>query len=400
MTKRKEIPTIPSSIHTFSITGSIRSKYTTQKILEAMRHAVQEGEYKWCGQNRIVKCGGGLMLTLAISKNDDTYILINDINLARLAGSDSYLALTDLSTNGLAEQSHALEQELTYLGISLKDDNILFYLRRLDLTQDFYVKSDPSLIIRNLRFAGETGLYRGIHPNHFIAHNEKHSARWTSRWYNISVYDKCAEIKKRDQKYHNVPDSDLLVSRNRVRYEVSLNRLFLKKFEHMMRIQKEFDHFGISDGIKLYLETLAPYIPTILRSIASDLFGEHSWYRISAAQEEVDFACRVGLIDEKSCRITIEYLRSLNTPDGKDIFQLTDTKESIIREVLDQLEINRVIIPDRILTKRELQRFPCTVLSQYVTEPGKNLDLMGLPKRSWEKSQQISHPHNKHTGSY
>ena len=111
MTKRKELPIIPSSIHTFSITGSIRSKYTTQKILEAMRLAVHEGKYKWRGQNSIVKCGGGLMLTFAILKNDDPYILINDINLARLAGNDSYVALTDFSTTGLAEQSYALEQD-------------------------------------------------------------------------------------------------------------------------------------------------------------------------------------------------------------------------------------------------------------------------------------------------
>lgn len=392
MTKKKELPLLQPSIHTFAITGFIRSNYTANKIYDAMNAAVLENRYKWRGRNCIVKHGGGLRLTLVSVPSRDNIILLDDINLPRLTGDASYLALTDLSSTGLAEQGRVLDQELDSLGITWKDENIRFSLRRLDLTQDFYVKSDPSLMIRNLRFAGETGLYRGLHANHVTACNEKHSAKWESKWYNITVYDKHAEIQNRNHTYHNVPDSDITKSKNRLRYEASLKREFLKKFENMICRQEEMEHFYIEQGAAHYLKAVTPYIPTILRGIASDLFGDHSWQRLSLVREEVNFACRVGTIDEKSCRITNEYLNSLDSSEKALEFPLTPTKEKIIREVLDQLQINRIVIPERILTKRELVRFPCPVLSKYVQGEGKSIDLLTLPKRPWQKSQKIYCP--------
>lgn len=399
MTKKKDLPIIQASVHTFAITGSIRSKHTKNQIYDAMHTAVYENLYKWSGRNCIVKCGGGMRLTLITALSGNDFILIDDINLPRIAGNSSYLALTDLSPSGLAEQASALEQELSRLGVSLKDDSIRFSLRRLDLTQDFYVKSDPSLRIRNLRLAGETGLYRGIHPNHFTACNEKHSARWRSKWFDINIYDKHAELQSKNQIYHNVPESDLTNSKRRLRYEVSLKREFLKKFEKMIRIQEERDFFSIEMEIQNYFETVAPYIPTILRNIASDLFGDYSWQKLSYVQEEVEFACRVGTIDEKAGELTQNYLRALNSPNEMPGFQLTATSEKTIREVLDQLEINRIIIPERILTKRELVRFPCSVLSAYVQGEGKNIDGLEVPRRPWKQMQRISRPLTKHADS-
>lgn len=399
MTKRKTLPSIKPSIHTLSISGFFHSKYLQNQIYNAMTNAVNENRYKQTGKNSIVKCGGGLQLILGTIRTDDYYVIINDINLPRLSGNDSYLALTDLSASALEVYEQTFEQELAYLGIPFKTDDIIFSLRRLDLTQDFYVKSDPSLTIRILRFAGETGLYHGFHPKHYNTCNEKHSARWESRWYNLMVYDKHAEIKNRDQKYHNVPDSDLIESKNRLRYEISLNREFLRRFERTVHIQEEREHFSISDGIQLYLDKLAPYIPTILRSIASDLFGDNNWQRVAFVQDELDFARKVGTIDEKAYRITQDYLNSLNDPESSVLFQLTTYKESIVREVLDQLEVNRVIIPDRILNQRELKRFPCMPLARYVTEPGESIDVFGIPKRPWKKSQRISRSSHKSSGN-
>ena len=396
MTKRKELPTIMPSIHTFAITGKIRNKYRTMAIDKAMHHAVLSGQYKWIRSHTIVKRGGGIQITLKFNTKAFGYdsVLIDNINLPRLTGDPSYLSLTDLSHEALRTQEEILKQELFSLGIVWDSDDISFFLRRLDLTQDFYVKSDPSLIIRNLRFAGESGLFYGIHPDHFKKHNEKHSARWRYHLYNVNIYDKHAEIKHRQELYHNVPESDLMLSKNRLRYEVSLSREFLRIFEHRVHPAFFIGDFGIKIGITPYFLEMARYIPTILRNVSSELFGEYAWQKVAYIQEQLDFARRVGIIDEKSCWMTEEYLCCLSSTEP---FPLTPAKESTIRAVLDQLEVNRIVIPDRILTKRESCRFPCYPPGHFVQGEGESIAFLNLPERSWERRQKIHPIHPKKT---
>lgn len=388
MTKRKELPIITPSVHTFSISGRINNEMLKLHIDKSLRSAADTDRYKWVGWNHIVRRGGGLHVQLHPNPKSMPCITLSNINLPRIGGDTSYLALTDLSVKGLLQHQEVFEQELKFLGIPWKSGDISWRLGRLDLTQDFYVKCDPSLTIRNLRFAGETGLYRGIHADHYTLHNEKHSSRWKSHWYDITVYNKHAEIKNRDEEYHNVPESDLIISKNRLRYELSLKRDFLREFERKVHVGSWGRNLGIDVGIQLYFSEISRYIPTILRKVSSELFGEYPWQRIAVVHHDLDFLMDACLVDSKAGQITKEYLRCLESAEP---FPLTSKNEAIIRAVLDQLEVNRIVIPDCILTKRELRRFPCYPPGHFVQGNDESIDFMKFPVRPWRLKQKL-HP--------
>lgn len=103
-----------------------------EKIERAMREAVARNAYKWCGKNKIARTGGGLIFGI-YDNAGGTFVMIEHANLARIAGNESYLALTDLTLDGLSEQAAIFESELESLEVPLLSADISFSLRRLDL---------------------------------------------------------------------------------------------------------------------------------------------------------------------------------------------------------------------------------------------------------------------------
>lgn len=54
-------------------------------------------------------------------------------------------------------------------------------MHRLDITQDFYVKCDPSLMVKIIRYAGSVDPYRKGRALHYNQHNEIRSCKFEKR---------------------------------------------------------------------------------------------------------------------------------------------------------------------------------------------------------------------------
>ena len=125
---------------------------------------------------------GGLTITLANYPDfKKRYITLSGVNLARIAGDPSRLSLTDLSPEGLVMQELAFLDELEQLGLLEIEDSIKWKMHRLDITQDFYVKCDPSLMVKIIRYAGSVDPYRKGHAQHYNQHNEIRSCKLKKR---------------------------------------------------------------------------------------------------------------------------------------------------------------------------------------------------------------------------
>ena len=169
MTKAKELPILTPAIHTFEITGKYWSNEAGKIVLGAIRNMVKEGKYHHNPQkscNYIRKCGG-LTITLTSSPQGEAkYIKLSVINLARLAGNPSRLAMTNLEQDVLEWQEDMFLDELDQLRLLEVEDKIKWKISRLDITQDFYVKSDPSLIVKIIRYAGNVDPQGKGHEKH------------------------------------------------------------------------------------------------------------------------------------------------------------------------------------------------------------------------------------------
>lgn len=198
--------------------------------------------------------------------------------------------------------------------------------------------------------------------------------------------------KKDNDRYHNVPEEDFALAKNRLRYEVSLNRHFLRQFEKTVCRKTEDGRFDFDCGMRFYFEMVTPYLTTILKNVASDLFGEYCWQRVAYVQEELEFSHRVGIVDDREYSVVSRYLTNLNEDQTSDPYVLTPSAEKVIRSVLDRMQVNRIVIPDRILNQRELKRFPCFPLHHYVSGDGEELDILNVPRTPWQKHQKVAHP--------
>lgn len=69
-------------------------------------------------------------------------------------------------------QEQAFLDELEQLGLLEIEDSVKWKMHRLDITQDFYVKCDPSLMVKIIRYSGSVDPYRKGRALHYNQHNE------------------------------------------------------------------------------------------------------------------------------------------------------------------------------------------------------------------------------------
>ena len=101
-----------------------------------------------------------------------------------------------------------------------------------NITQDFYVKCDPALIVKIIRYAGSVDPYRKGRAQHYNQHNEIRSCKFEKTWYDFALYDKHQQLLNCEKESYPISPDDLKRSKNLVRYEIQLKRPSLKEFEH------------------------------------------------------------------------------------------------------------------------------------------------------------------------
>ena len=168
MTMAKKLPLLAPSIHTFEVNGTYTDCEANRTVFMAIQKMVSAGKYYRIPYHGSSKKGysykrkdGGLAITLADYPDfKKRYITLSGVNLARIAGDPSRLSLTDLSPEGLVMQEQAFLNELEQLGLLEIEGSVKWKMHRLDITQDFYVKCDPSLMVKIIRYAGSVDPYR------------------------------------------------------------------------------------------------------------------------------------------------------------------------------------------------------------------------------------------------
>lgn len=349
MTKAKELPILTPAIHTFEITGKYWSK-EVKEILDAIQNRAPHKKYIYKRE------GGGLTITLTSSPQGEAkYIKLSGINLARIAGNPSRLALTNLEQDALDWQEDMFLDELDQLGLLEVEDKIKWTMSRLDITQDFYVKSDPSLIVKIIRYAGNVDPQGKGQEKHHDQHNEIRSCKFEKTGYDFTLYDKHKQLLNCAKK-KPVSSDDLEHSKNLVRYEIQLKRPYLKEFERENGLSRmQFKNHSLLH----YFRKISDEIPTILRE-AAEPFGKDAWYSASDAKDAV----KESNLKEKTKALVSEYIESLD--DSEALANIRHKKK--IMRALNDLEINPVIIPESILNDRQMARFPCESLYSRVQE--------------------------------
>ena len=297
------------------------------------------------------RIGGGLEIKLSsCPEYKKNYITLSGVNLARIAGEPSRLALTDPSPRGLACQEEIFLAELKSLGILDVEDSIKWKMKRVDITQDFYVKSDPTLHMKVVRYAGKVEPYGKGREEHHDQHNEIRSCTFIKEKYNFELYDKNEQLLSCADQGYEIQPEDIETSRNLVRYEIQMKRPYLKKFE-----RKNLDGMEMTmkdHALFYYFEELGKVIPALLYQCAYKMCGAHPWDHASGALERLE----KSKLDKKTKKLVRSYIEELNE-SGKPK-KCSYHKKKRIEETLDVLKINTVIIPDQILNKRQYARFP------------------------------------------
>lgn len=366
MTMAKKRPVLYPSIHTFEMSGRYMDYEVKNQLFGSIKNLVSEGKYYQIHYNDIPKnyyiykrIGGGLEITLSsFPKYKKNYITLSGINLARIAGEQSRLALTDLSPRGLACQEEIFLAELESLGILDVEDSIVWKMKRIDITQDFYVKADPTLPMKVVRYAGKVKPHGKGREEHHDQHNEIRSCTFIKEKYNFELYDKHKQLSAEEEKGYAIRSEDIAASKNLIRYEIQLKRPYLKKFEH-----KNLDDMEISlkdHALFDYFEELGKVIPALLYKCAYRMFGANPWYHASGALERLE----ESNLDKKTKKLVRAYIEALNE-SGKPV-KCSYHKKKLIEEALDVLKINTVIIPDRILNDRQYARFPVSSICSRV----------------------------------
>ena len=362
MTMAKKLPLLAPSIHTFEVNGTYTDCEAKRTVFMAIQKMVSAGKYYRVPYHGSSKKGysykrkdGGLTITLADYPDfKKRYITLSGVNLARIAGDPSRLSLTDLSPEGLAMQEQAFLDELEQLGLLEIEDSVKWKMHRLDITQDFYVKCDPSLMVKIIRYAGSVDPYRKGRVLHYNQHNEIRSCKFEKTWYDFALYDKHQQLLNCEKESYPISPDDLERSKNLVRYEIQLKRPSLKEFEHDKLESKSSKlQFG-NHTLFHYFDKISDDIPLFLYRYAVDYFGKHSWYNVPTALKAV----QMSNLDDDTKELVAAYIETQDEPELTD--KIHHKKK--IAKALEKLEINDVIIPCRILNDRQCGRFPCPPL--------------------------------------
>ena len=377
MTKPKSIPVLCSSIHTFEVHGTYRSDTVSVILMKKMNELICERKYWRMKKSKsrkkpyykkyqnFVRNGGGLKIESYINDMTGEYnINLYGINLARISGETSRLELTDLSYKGLERQGRCFEEELERLGLLELEDRIEWKMYRVDLTQDFYVKSDPSLYVRIAKYTGEVRPNKTGKAKHYERHNEKRSATFEKDEYNFELYDKHQQLMN-EGKIYPVTEEDLVFSRNLVRFEVQLKRPFLLRFERQnglicSDVEKCIPMKFRTGVLVYYFMRLADQIPWILYDKTKRMFGEEPWHNVDSALQVVN----ESRLSEGTKSFVRRYIESVDHPECSKEYSYNEMIR--LRRVLKSLKINPVIIPRKILNNREVARFPCKPLCERV----------------------------------
>ena len=163
-------------------------------------------------------------------------------------------------------------------------------MHRLDITQDFYVKCDPSLMVKIIRYAGSVDPYRKGRAQHYNQHNEIRSCKFEKTWYDFALYDKHQQLLNCEKESYPISPDDLERSKNLVRYEIQLKRPSLKEFEHD-KLESKSSKFQFGNhALFHYFDKISDDIPFFLYRYAVDYFGKHSWYNVPTALKAVQMS--------------------------------------------------------------------------------------------------------------
>lgn len=378
MTMAKKLPVLDPSIHTFEIHGTYHRLPIMVKLHERMKELIKERKYYPANRKKMrndksegnqpksycyTRNGGGLRVELGQqTEYGDWHIILSGINLARIAGNTSRLALVDLSPEGFNYQIERFFKELEQLGFLEYEYEIDWILCRVDVTQDFYVKSDPVLPIKLVRYSGESKPHGKGKENHYTKHNEKRSARFEKEEYDFEIYDKHQALLSDVRKGLYVPEEDVERSKNLVRFEIQLKRKYLLKVERKFL---GFDAAGIPirpkiQDIPFVLVQIWKMAPGILYNRAKDLFGDDPWYYADIALKKV----KESNLNDSTRELVEQYIKSVS--DERLAPTYSQYQWSKIKKTLELLGINSVIIPDRILNAREYARLPYAPLCSKV----------------------------------
>ena len=383
MTMAKKLPIFYPSIHTFELHGKYHSYAIMTDLFERIKELIAEGKYhrtknkKKKDKQRIekqkrycyTKKGGGLKVELNKSTgHGDWQIILSGINLARIAGNPSRLALADLSPDGFNYQMQHFFMELEQLGLLNWEGRIEWILYRADVTQDFYVKCDPVLPIKLARYAGEAMPYGKGTEKHYDKHNEMRSGRFEKEEYDFEIYDKHKALLTDIRNGCPVSEGDLEESRNLIRCEIQLKRKFLLEFEKQtFQIENGQDRKLELQDIPYALWKLGERAPGILYDKTEKLFGTDPWYHAQSALKVLESSN----LDESTTALVKNYIVSVNAEEQYSSY--TAYQEAKIKRVLKQLAINLVIIPDKILNERQFARLPFGSFCSRVQNCEKNL---------------------------
>ena len=322
----KKLPLLAPSIHTFEVNGTYTDCEAKRTVFMAIQKMVSAGKYYRIPYHGSSKKGysykrkdGGLTITLAEYPDfRKRYITLSGVNLARIAGDPSRLSLTDLSPEGLVMQEQAFLDELEQLGLLEIEDSVKWKMHRLDITQDFYVKCDPSLMVKIIRYAGSVDPYRKGRALHYNQHNEIRSCKFEKTWYDFALYDKHQQLLNCEKESYPISPDNLERSKNLVRYEIQLKRPSLKEFEHDKLESKSSKFRFENHALFHYFDKISDDIPLFLYRYAVDYFGKHSWYNVPTALKAV----QMSNLDADNFYTTIIYLYFICIQSLHDFFTI------------------------------------------------------------------------------
>lgn len=360
MTDVKELSKSEPSIHTFQITGIFTSAELMSKIYDSLQKLVEKGKYKQNWKYGFAQKGGGLEVGLSWDKKDGRIqytVTLSRINLEILSGRTSMLNKVRFDKDAFRTYELVLVREIEKIGINLKLDYICWTMNRLDITQDFYVKSDPSLYVRILRYADVTFGRCQVKANHYVKHNEKHSAKWEMSLFDVTLYDKHKQLKNLAKKY-DVPKDDIERSRNCLRYEVQLKRDYLRrKIEPKLKYHK--NKYGWEDDWLVdYLMEFRKFIAPILRTTAILMFGEYEFANRKLAEFCVENLYHTGMIGDEDVDLMQDFLAWNETKPEYRRWDFDDEEWKEIHQILNLARLNRTVVPEWLLTEREKNKFP------------------------------------------
>lgn len=359
MTKAKELPKSEPSIHTFAITGTFASSTLKERIYNKLKKLAESGEYEWKGTRSFSQKRTGLRVNL--KPCDFGYSLtVSRINLERISNGNSLLDKIKFDPVSLSCYEIALERELRRMAVPLNDGSILWTMSRVDITQDFYVKSDPSLYIRVLRYNDPSYGKHVVKPSHYIKHNEKHSAKWKLKQvFDVTVYDKQAELKNVAKRHGNVLPQDIDKAQNCLRYEVQMERKFLRDVvEPRMRYSKWLGGWKYN-WVTDYFIKLRKLIPATMQEIAMEMFGKYPWVSCKEAEKRISVLYRYGNIGDEELKLMQDYFdyNNVKAEDGRcpdrSKWNFDSDEWETIYQILDFAQVNRTVIPEWILNERE-----------------------------------------------